>query len=139
MLNISFLEDHFDKVSYLQNLSAARATVNAADPTEYLQLRQQFLRAPEIAHRLLSLVKQHGSLYSLWTCIKQKFPSYAERKIYLNSSRLYWIHLICQVAKAFSKPGRLRNQTSRSMIALNPQQVIVHQILWRRAAFQLLR
>lgn len=83
-MSINFLESHFDKVSYLQNLLAARATGNAADPTEYLQLRHQLLRDPEIAHRLPSLVKQHGSLDSFWAWIKQKFPSYAERRAYLS-------------------------------------------------------
>ena len=83
-MSINFLESQFDKVSYLQNLLAARATGNAADPAEYLQLRHQLLRDPEIGHRLPSFVKQHGSLDSFWTWIKQKFPSYAERRDYLS-------------------------------------------------------
>lgn len=42
-MSIEFLESHFDKVSYLQNFLSARATGNAADPSEYLELRHQLL------------------------------------------------------------------------------------------------
>ncbi|NWA25751.1 nucleotide-binding protein [Pseudomonas gingeri] len=83
-MSIKFLESHFDKVVYLQNLLSARATGNAADPTDYLQLRHQLLTDSEIGHRLPSFVKQHGSLDSFWTWIKQKFPTYAERRTYLS-------------------------------------------------------
>ena len=83
-MSIKFLESHFDKVSYLPNLLSARATGNAADPTEYLQLRHQLLKDSEIGHRLPPFVKQHGSLDSFWTWIKQKFPTYAERRDYLS-------------------------------------------------------
>lgn len=83
-MSIKFLESHFDKVSYLQNLLSARATGNAADPTEYFQLRHQLLNDSEIGHRLPPFVKQHGTLDSFWTWIKQKFSTYAERRDYLS-------------------------------------------------------
>lgn len=83
-MSIKFLESNFDKVSYLLNLLSARATGNAADPTEYLQLRHQLLNDSEIGHRLPPFVKQHGSLDSFWAWIKQKFSTYAERRSYLS-------------------------------------------------------
>lgn len=83
-MSIAFLQSHFDKVSYLQNLLAARATGNAADPAEYAQLRLQLLSDPGIGQRLPSFVKQHGSLDSFWAWIKGKFSSYAERRAYLS-------------------------------------------------------
>ncbi|CRM31151.1 putative nucleotide-binding protein containing TIR-like domain protein [Pseudomonas sp. 37 R 15] len=83
-MSINFLVNHFDKVSYLQNLLAARATGNVADPAEYLQLRHQLLKDPEIGHRLPPFVRQHGNLDSFWTFIKGKFSSYAERRAYLS-------------------------------------------------------
>lgn len=83
-MSINFLESNFDRVSYLQNLLAARATGNAADPTEYLRLRHQLLNDPEIGHRLPSLVRLHGNLDSFWAWIKGKFSSYAERRTYLS-------------------------------------------------------
>lgn len=83
-MSIKFLESHFDKICYLQNLLSARATGNAADPTEYLQLRHQLLNDSEIGHRIPPFVKQHGSLDSFWTWIKHKFSTYAERKDYLS-------------------------------------------------------
>ncbi|MEJ3647044.1 nucleotide-binding protein [Pseudomonas bubulae] len=83
-MSIVFLQSHFDKVSYLQNLLAARATGNAADPAEYAQLRRQLLSDPEIGQRLPPFVKQHGSLDSFWAWIKGKFSSYAERRAYLS-------------------------------------------------------
>nr|WP_059391774.1 nucleotide-binding protein [Pseudomonas toyotomiensis] len=83
-MSINFLENNFDKVSYLQNLLAARATGNAADPIEYLHLRHQLLSDPVIGHQLPPFVKQHGNLDSFWIWIKGKFGSYAERRAYLS-------------------------------------------------------
>lgn len=83
-MSIKFLESNFDRVSYLQNLLAARATGNAADPTEYLHLRHQLLNDQEIGQRLPSFVRQHGNLDSFWIWIKGKFSSYAERRAYLS-------------------------------------------------------
>lgn len=83
-MSIEFLVSKFDKVSYLQNLLVGRATGNAADPAEYLQLRRELLSDPEIAGRLPALVRQHGSLDTFWTWIKGKFQTYAERRTFLS-------------------------------------------------------
>lgn len=84
LMSIEFLESHFDKVSYLQNLLAARATGNAADPREYLELRHQLLSDPLVGNRLPPFVRQHGSLDSFWPWIRDKFSSYAERRSFLS-------------------------------------------------------
>lgn len=83
-MSIEFLISKFDKVSYLQNLLVGRATGNATDPAEYLQLRRELLSDPEIAGRLPALVRQHGSLDTFWTWIKGKFQTYAERRTFLS-------------------------------------------------------
>ena len=83
-MSLIFLDSHFDEISYLQNLLAARATGNAAGSIKYLQLRHQLLSDSEIGHQLPPFVKQHGSLDSFWTWIKQRFPTYAEHRTYLS-------------------------------------------------------
>ncbi|NWN46790.1 nucleotide-binding protein [Pseudomonas canadensis] len=136
-MSLMFLESHFDKISYLQNLLAARATGNAADSTEYLQLRHQLLNDSEIGHRLPPLVKQHGSLDSFWTWIKQRFPTYAERRTYLSeqftplldSLELPTYEAVPQMKTATPVPptAKISWPSSISVVARNKRKVfIVH-------------
>lgn len=83
-MTIRFLENNFDKISYLQNLLSARATGNAADPTEYIKLRHQLLKDGEIGPRLPPFIRQHGTIDSFWNWIKHEFSTYAERRTFLS-------------------------------------------------------
>ena len=83
-LSIEFLETDFDKVSYLVNLLTSRATGLAANSHEFEALRHQLLSNPKIAPLLPPWLKQHRNLDTFWGFIKQKFPTYAERRTYLS-------------------------------------------------------
>lgn len=83
-MSIEFLETDFDKVSYLVNLLAARATGLAADSGEFESLRHELLSNPSLAPMLPQWLRQHRNLDSFWGFIKQKFGTYAERRTYLS-------------------------------------------------------
>ncbi len=83
-MSIEFLENDFDKVSYLVNLLTARATGLAADSSEYEALRQELLSNQNISHLLPPWLKQHRNLDSFWGFIQPKFAKYAERRTYLS-------------------------------------------------------
>lgn len=83
-MSIEFLESDFDKVNYLQNLLSSRATGQVADDGEFQILRRELFQNPKIAEHLPQWLRHHRSLDSFWGFIKQKFPSYAERRTYLS-------------------------------------------------------
>ena len=134
-MSINFLESHFDKVSYLQNLLAARATGSPANPTEYLHLRHQLLNDPEIGLQLPAFVRQHGSLDSFWIWIKGKFSSYAERRAYLSEQftpLLDSLELPNVEARRFAQPSNAepvpvagRGALPAQIIARNKRKVFI--------------
>tara|TARA_R110001592_G_scaffold361223_1_gene671385 strand:+ start:640 stop:1470 length:831 start_codon:yes stop_codon:yes gene_type:complete len=83
-LSIEFLENDFDKVSYLVNLLTARATGLAAENSEFEVLRHELLSNPSLAPILPQWLRQHRSLDSFWGFIKQIYSTYAERRTYLS-------------------------------------------------------
>jgi len=83
-LSIEFLQNDFDKVSYLVNLLTSRATGLAADSNEFETLRHELLSNPNIAPLLPQWLRQHRNLDTFWGFIKQKFPTYAERRTYIS-------------------------------------------------------
>lgn len=83
-MSIEFLENDFDKVSYLLNLLIARATGMVSDSREFEQLRHELLSNQEIASKLPAWLKQYRSLDAFWGFIKPKFATYAERRTYLS-------------------------------------------------------
>lgn len=83
-LDIEFLEDDFDKVSYLANLLTARATGLAADSHEFELLRRELLGNEHVAPMLPKWLRQHRNLDSFWGFIKPMFGTYAERRTYLS-------------------------------------------------------
>lgn len=83
-MSIEFLENDFDKVSYLVNLLTSRATGLAADSWEFETLRRELLSNPEIASLMPQWLKQHRNLDTFWGFIKQKFGTYAERRTYIS-------------------------------------------------------
>ena len=83
-MSIEFLTSDFDKVSYLVNLLTARATGLPADSREFEILRHELLSNQNLAPLLPSWLKQHRNLDTFWGFIKQKFPTYAERRTYVS-------------------------------------------------------
>jgi hypothetical protein len=83
-MSIQFLQNDFDKVSYLANLLTARSTGLSADSSEYEILRNQLLQNAKLEQLLPQWLRQHRNLDSFWGFIKQKYPTYAERRTYLS-------------------------------------------------------
>lgn len=84
-MKLDFLNTNFEKVSYLLNLLVACATGKSADPTEYINLRNELLGNSDLAPHLPQWLKLHRDLSSFWDFIKPKFSSYAERRTFLSS------------------------------------------------------
>lgn len=83
-MSINFLENDFEKVSYLLNLLIAHATGKTADSSEYEQLRYELLKNHQISNQLPAWIKLHRNLDSFWGFIQPKFSTYAERRTYLS-------------------------------------------------------
>lgn len=83
-MSIEFLENDFDKVSYLANLLTARATGLSAENSEFEFLRRELLQNSNIASMLPNWIKQHRNLDSFWGFIKEKYGTYAERRTYIS-------------------------------------------------------
>lgn len=83
-MSIEFLENDFDKVSYLVNILTSRATGLAADSGEFERLRHELLSNENVSTLLPKWLKQHRNLDTFWGFIKQKFGTYAERRAYLS-------------------------------------------------------
>jgi len=83
-LSIEFLENDFDKVSYLANLLTARATGLYAENSEFEFLRRELVQNSNISSMLPIWLKHHRNLDSFWGYIKEKFGTYAERRTYIS-------------------------------------------------------
>lgn len=83
-MSIEFLENNFDKVSYLVNLLTSRATGLSADNNEYEILRRELLNDSELSPLLPPWLKQHRNLDTFWGFIQPKFSTYAERRTYIS-------------------------------------------------------
>jgi hypothetical protein len=81
---MEFLENDFDKVSYLVNLLTAKATGLAADSGEFEILRHELLSNSNLSPIFPSWLRQQRNLDSFWGFIKPKFGSYAERRTFLS-------------------------------------------------------
>jgi len=77
------LETDFERAQYLQNLLINRATGGQAEDAEYQKLRQYFLDNPATKSTLPSWVRKNRDLSQFWQFIKDKFPTYAERRAFI--------------------------------------------------------
>ncbi|PHN27143.1 TIR domain-containing protein [Pseudomonas sp. ICMP 561] len=84
-MSLEFLNNNYERVSYLLNLLTTRATGKPASEIEFQQLRQMLLRDSTIAAFLPSWLKVHSNLDSFWNFIQPKFRSYAERRDFLSA------------------------------------------------------
>lgn len=83
-MSIEYLNNDFEKVSYLVNLLVARATGLSADSHEFEQLRHELLSNSELIKLLPQWLKLHRNLDSFWGFIKTKFETYAERRTFIS-------------------------------------------------------
>ncbi len=83
-MSLEFLQNDFDKVSYLVNLLTSRATGLAADDREFQVLRHELLNEASIAPMFPPWLRQHRSLDSFWGFIKQRYGTYAERRTFIS-------------------------------------------------------
>lgn len=84
-MSLEFVDNNFERVSYLLNLLTTRATGKPASDSEYQQLRHTLLRDSTVAAFLPAWLKVHSNLDSFWNFIQPKFKSYAERRDYLSA------------------------------------------------------
>ncbi|MEG3754016.1 abortive infection family protein [Psychromonas arctica] len=87
MTEIEFINDDFDRVEYFQTLVLNRATsgeVSDVDKNHYIQMRQHIIANPNYSELLPRWVKKNRNIDQFWQFIKNKFPTYAERRAFLN-------------------------------------------------------
>ncbi len=72
-MSIEFLNNDFEKVSYICNLLTSHATGKDASSSEFAQLRHELLSNDEIAPLLPAWLRVHRNLDSFWGFIQPKF------------------------------------------------------------------
>lgn len=75
-----------EQIETMQNMLVARATgggTDERDEAQYARLRLAVLGDTQLAALLPSWVRTTRTLNQFWPLIKQKFPSYAERREYI--------------------------------------------------------
>ena len=80
---IEFIKSDFDKAEYLQSILLARSTGGDADDNHYIQIRHELMSNQTYQELLPRWIKTNRSLDQYWQYIKNKFPSYAERRAFL--------------------------------------------------------
>ena len=83
-MSIEFLENDFDKVSYLVNLLTSKATGLPTVSGEFEILREELLKNSSISPILPQWLKHQRNLDTFWGFIKQKFVTYAERRTWIS-------------------------------------------------------
>lgn len=80
---LEFIETDFEKAEYLQNMLLARSTGGDADDVHYMQMRHELMSNPNYMGLLPQWLKTNRNLDQYWQYIKNKFPTYAERRTFL--------------------------------------------------------
>lgn len=80
---IEFIETDYDRAEYLQSILLARSTGGDANENHYAQIRRTLMSNPNYSELLPRWVKTNRNLDQFWQFIKNKYPSYAERRTYL--------------------------------------------------------
>jgi hypothetical protein len=80
---IEFIKTDFDKAEYLQRMLLARGTGGDANDDHYIQMRHELMSTPSYVELLPRWLKTNRNLDQYWQYIKNKFPSYAERRSFL--------------------------------------------------------
>jgi hypothetical protein len=82
-MEIEFINNDFERAEYFQSILLARATGGGPDDNHYLLMRQMLISNPNYAELLPRWVKTNRNLDQFWQYIKNKFPTYAERRQFL--------------------------------------------------------
>lgn len=80
---IEFIKTDFDKAEYLQSMLLARSTGGDANDTHYIGMRHELMSNPNYANLVPRWLKANRNLDQFWQYIKNKFPTYAERRAFL--------------------------------------------------------
>ncbi len=86
MFELDFLKTDLERAEYLQDILITHATGGHSDESEYKILRQFFLDNSEYEKFLPNYVRVKRSLEQFWSFIKNKFPTYAERREFIWES-----------------------------------------------------
>lgn len=87
-MNLSNFENEetdLEKLDYLQNLLIARSTGGCAEDFDYNRIRRELLNIPNYTDLIPRWIKTSRHLDQFWGFIKQKFPSYEERRQFIYS------------------------------------------------------
>jgi len=76
-------KNDLERAQSLKNLLVAIATGSKDGDVAYLTLRAFFISAPSYNDLLPSFVRTNRDVSQFWQFIKEKFPSYAERRSYI--------------------------------------------------------
>lgn len=85
-MNLEFLENKFDKANYLVNMLVAIATGGKGETSEYEVLRHELLSDTQYSGLVPSFVRVNRDLTTFWAFIKNKYPTYAERRTFLSEA-----------------------------------------------------
>ena len=74
----------FERAKKLQNIIISRATGGREYDEEYIKLRNYFEQDISLWELMPSFVRINSDLQQFWMFIKNEFPSYHERRTYIN-------------------------------------------------------
>jgi hypothetical protein len=77
------MRELFEQIEALQNLLVSQATGGCEDDTEYTKLRQVIMANTGLEPYIPRFVRTCRNLDQFWQFIKQKFPTYSERRNFL--------------------------------------------------------
>lgn len=85
MNGLEHLESDYDLAEYLHNLLADEATGGSGNENHYRYLRSHFLDNSRTKPLVPRWIRVNRNLSQFWQFIKNKFPSYAERRDFLTN------------------------------------------------------
>lgn len=77
------LTSDYDRATCLVNFLISRSTGEATKPEDFVELRKYFVAHPTLAELLPTWLVSQRDDKMYWNFIKQKFPSYAERRTFI--------------------------------------------------------
>jgi len=80
---LDHLHNDFEYAEHLQNNVINRATGQDYDSRNYKEIREKFLTDPNTKDLLPDFIRKYRDPQQFWTFIRDKFPSYAERRAYI--------------------------------------------------------
>lgn len=83
MESLDFLKLDVEKATYMQNLLIARATGDDANDAHYQSVRSYFVAHPVYSKALPAWLRTNRDLSQFWQFIKQKYPTYKERRAFI--------------------------------------------------------